>query len=55
MATQIPAPSAKRQRRVERAKQGESDALAAQGLINPSTRSVLVQFQSGQDLSLIHI
>ena len=53
MATQIPAPSAKRQRRVERAKQGESDALAAQGLINPSTRSVLVQFQSGQDDSYL--
>lgn len=53
MATQIPKPSAKRQRRAERAEKDDAEALMERGFMNPSTSSVLVQFQSGQDNSFL--
>lgn len=49
MATQVPKPSAKRQRLAERANEREANALQERGMINPGTRSVLVQLRSGQD------
>ncbi|WFD30260.1 ribosome assembly [Malassezia sp. CBS 17886] len=49
MATQIPAPSAKRQRRADKAAQQEDENLAARGLLHSGTSSVLVQFRSGHD------
>lgn len=49
MATQVPKPSAKRQRLAARAAERDASALQEQGMINPETRSVLVQLRSGQD------
>ncbi|KAI3627129.1 ribosome assembly [Malassezia furfur] len=49
MATQVPVPSAKRQRLAAQAAAHEDEALANKGQLNATMSSVLVQFQSGQD------
>lgn len=53
MATQVPVPSAKRQRLAADAARREEEALAASGSMNATMSSVLVQFQSGQDESYL--
>lgn len=53
MATQVPKPSAKRQRLAADAARREDEALADKGQLNANMSSVLVQFQSGQDESYL--
>ncbi|WFD01906.1 ribosome assembly [Malassezia obtusa] len=53
MATQVPIPSAKRQRLAAEATARENEELASKGQLNANMSSVLVQFQSGQDDSLL--
>ncbi|PWN39669.1 putative RSA4-WD-repeat protein [Ceraceosorus guamensis] len=49
MATLIPARTAKRQRLADEASARESQALAASGKHGPSSKSIVIQFRSGQD------
>ncbi|KOS15013.1 rsa4-wd-repeat protein involved in ribosome biogenesis [Malassezia pachydermatis] len=53
MATQVPKPSAKRQRLAAQAEQRANEELSSSGLLNATMSSVLVQFQSGQDDSFL--
>ena len=49
MATQVPKPSAKRQRRAAEAEKRANEELSESGMLNSNMSSVLVQFRSGQD------
>ena len=49
MATQVPKPSAKRQRLAAEAERRENEQLSERGLLNSNMPNVLVQFKSGQD------
>ena len=49
MATQVPKPSAKRQRLAAEAERRANEELSESGLINSHMPNVLVQFKSGQD------
>lgn len=53
MATQIPQRSAKRQRLAGEKAAREAALLQAQGQLGPSTETLVIQFQSGQDGSLL--
>jgi len=53
MATQVPKPSAKRQRLAAEAERRANEALAESGMLNANLSSVLVQFRSGQDDSFL--
>ncbi|TKY84649.1 hypothetical protein EX895_006551 [Sporisorium graminicola] len=53
MATQIPQRSAKRQRLANEKAAREAALLQAQGQLGPSTETLVIQFQSGQDGSLL--
>ncbi|SNX86068.1 probable RSA4 - WD-repeat protein involved in ribosome biogenesis [Melanopsichium pennsylvanicum] len=53
MATQIPQRSAKRQRLVDAAAARQAALLESQGQLGPSTESLVIQFQSGQDGTLL--
>ncbi|KAN0059966.1 ribosome assembly [Thecaphora frezii] len=53
MATQIPQRSAKRQRLLDKAAEAQANAMAADGKLGPSTDTLVIQFQSGQDGSLM--
>ncbi|CDW94002.1 hypothetical protein [Sporisorium scitamineum] len=49
MATQVPQRSAKRQRFADEKAAREAALLQAQGQLGPSTETLVIQFQSGQD------
>ena len=49
MATQVPKPSAKRQRLAAEAARRENEQLEARGLMNANMTNLLVQFRNGQD------
>ncbi|PWY98339.1 putative RSA4-WD-repeat protein, partial [Testicularia cyperi] len=53
MATQIPQRSAKRQRLADEKAAKEASLLQAQGQLGPSSETLVIQFQSGQDGSLM--
>ncbi|KAJ1573633.1 hypothetical protein NDA12_002474 [Ustilago hordei] len=53
MATQIPQRTAKRQRLADEKAAREASSLQAQGQLGPSTETLVIQFQSGQDGSLL--
>lgn len=53
MATQIPQRSAKRQRLADEKAAREAALLQSQGKLGPSTETLVIQFQSGQDGSLL--
>lgn len=53
MATQIPQRSAKRQRLADEKAAREAASLQAQGQLGPCTETLVIQFQSGQDGSLL--
>lgn len=53
MATQVPKPSAKRQRLAAQAEARANEELSASGKLNATMSSVLVQFRSGEDESLL--
>ncbi|EST09596.1 WD40 repeat [Kalmanozyma brasiliensis GHG001] len=53
MATQIPQRSVKRQRLVNEKAAREAALLQSQGQLGPSTETLVIQFQSGQDGTLL--